>query len=579
MTSAALPAPRLASLRSAVVTDRVAIGALGLLFVALAVLTWGAWGDLGQDTGYDLLAGSRVAHGELPYVDFVYYYGPLAPFVLGLAAWIGGAGVGSAIAVGLAISCVIVGLTYALARTYCEPLPAALAAAIVAGVGFAPTNLSFVLPHTETATFGIACLLLFVLGLSRYDDGASARWLVAAGIAGGLAALTRPEVELAFVVATIVWLAVRLRASASTRREFVLLVAPAAAIPALVYGAFLTQISFHRLAFENLYPVDALRAAGNHVIRLHAPLTASSFAHLGLRALAYAAGVAALIAVATLLEKRKSLLAPALLVAALACVVALMRPETTRYYLGYAYEWIPIGAPLLLAYCIFRGQRRGVAELAVLTVLAALTYDTFTLQATRAQPSVYLAPFVAVLLVRLHLFELGRTHGVRVLGAAWLAFLAVAGIGLAVHDARAEVPVRGPGGAISASRVDAPAYQGALTAIEANTRPGEAILLAPQLTALYTLSGRTDALPQLSLLPGALADVGAERTAISKLSRVRLVVIDRRRFTEYGHTTFGASFDRVLGAWIQRHFVRVATFGAQAPGGRVLDVMKRRRGL
>ena len=66
-------------------------------------------------------------------------------------------------------------------------------------------------------------------------------------------------------------------------------------------------------------------------------------------------------------------------------------------------------------------------------MLAALTYDTFTLQATRAQTAVYLAPFVAVFLVRLHMFELGRTHGVRVLGAAWLAFLAVAGIGLAVQ--------------------------------------------------------------------------------------------------------------------------------------------------
>ena len=213
-----------------------------------------------------------------------------------------------------------------------------------------------------------------------------------------------------------------------------------------------------------------------------------------------------------------------------------------------------------------------LAELAVLTVLAATTYDTFTLQATRAQPSVYRRRSSPSSSSGSTWSSSGAPTGYASLGAAWLAFLAVAGIGLAVHDARAEVPVRGPGGAISASRADAPAYQGALTAIDANTRPGEAILLAPQLTALYTLSGRTDALPQISLLPGALADVGAERAAIAKLSRVRLIVIDRRRFTEYGHTTFGASFDRVLGAWIQRHFVHVATFGAQAPGGRVLDV-------
>ena len=29
-------------------------------------LTWDTWGDLGRDTGYDLVAGARVAHGQLP---------------------------------------------------------------------------------------------------------------------------------------------------------------------------------------------------------------------------------------------------------------------------------------------------------------------------------------------------------------------------------------------------------------------------------------------------------------------------------------------------------------------------------
>ena len=171
-----------ASLRSAVVAptgrrDRRARPPLR----AARRLTWGAWGDLGQDTGYDLVAGSRVAHGQLPYVDFVYYYGPLAPFVLGLAAWIGGAGVGPAIAVGLA-SRVVDRRPDLRARAHLLRAAAGgiLAGAIVAGVAFAPTNFSFVLPHTETATFGIACLLVFVLGLGLYESGGTARWLVAA---------------------------------------------------------------------------------------------------------------------------------------------------------------------------------------------------------------------------------------------------------------------------------------------------------------------------------------------------------------------------------------------------------------
>src|SRR5678816_193555 len=56
-----------------------------LVFSAILVgATWGTWGDLAADTGYDLLAGARLAGGELPYRDYVYYYGPLAPFLLAL---------------------------------------------------------------------------------------------------------------------------------------------------------------------------------------------------------------------------------------------------------------------------------------------------------------------------------------------------------------------------------------------------------------------------------------------------------------------------------------------------------------
>src|SRR5947208_3062894 len=95
--------------------DGIALASLAVLGLALTALTWGTWGDLGRDTGFDLVASSRVAHGQLPYADFPYYYGPIAPYVLGLAAYLGGDGIGPALAVGLAVSVMIVGLTYVLA--------------------------------------------------------------------------------------------------------------------------------------------------------------------------------------------------------------------------------------------------------------------------------------------------------------------------------------------------------------------------------------------------------------------------------------------------------------------------------
>jgi hypothetical protein len=135
---------------------------------ALAALTWRAWGDPGSDTGYDLVAGMRVAHGDLPYVDFVYYYGPLGPLALGFVGWLGGGGLAPAVALGILVALAIVLATYALARTYCGALGAALAAGLVAPLAFGANNFSYVLPHTESAPLGLLGLLCALLALRRF---------------------------------------------------------------------------------------------------------------------------------------------------------------------------------------------------------------------------------------------------------------------------------------------------------------------------------------------------------------------------------------------------------------------------
>ncbi|MGH3441987.1 MAG: hypothetical protein ACRDUY_08070, partial [Nitriliruptorales bacterium] len=108
------------------------------------------------------------------------------------------------------------------------------------------------------------------------------------------------------------------------------------------------------------------------------------------------------------------------------------------------------------------------------------------------------------------------------------------------------------------------------------TEPGDAILLAPQMTSLYTLTDRESALPNIDLLPGALPTDADQRAAIARLeeAKAQLAVIDRRPFPEYGHTFFGGSFDQVLAEWIEGHFRHVATFGDGE--ARTLDVWARR---
>ena len=155
------------------------------------------WGDLDSDTGYDVVAGSLVADGRLPYVDFVYYYGPLAPLLAGLVSVVAGPGIGAIVALGLAITAAIVAATYALARTFVGPLGSFLAAALTTAVAFIPNNYSYVLPHTISATLGTLFLLVLLLCLRQLGSRETLAWAAAGGSALGLLALTKPEPALA----------------------------------------------------------------------------------------------------------------------------------------------------------------------------------------------------------------------------------------------------------------------------------------------------------------------------------------------------------------------------------------------
>ena len=155
------------------------------------------------------MIGDRFAHGELPYVDSIYYYGPLAPALLGLAARVGGAGIGPFVALGLIVACAIVLATYALGRAAAGTLGGFLAAALVIPAAFGANQFSYVLPHTSAATIGILTVLAALLALRRFAVSGQERWLLAAGLAAGLSTLTKPEFAFAAFAACALWLAFR----------------------------------------------------------------------------------------------------------------------------------------------------------------------------------------------------------------------------------------------------------------------------------------------------------------------------------------------------------------------------------
>jgi hypothetical protein len=573
-------------------SDAVALGGLAVLTGTLAAATWGTWGDLDSDTGYDVVAGARVADGELPYRDFVYYYGPLAPFLSGLASLLGGPGFAPAVALGFVIAVGIIAATYALARLVVGPAGAFLASAITAAVAFIPSNYSFVLPHTYGATLGTLFLLLLLLALWRYSVTEHSRWAVAAGSALGLAALTKPEPAVAALLAVVAWLVLRGRGGLRARRPAALIAVPALAIPALVYGALLAVVSPRVLLLENLWPVDELDAGGSTLVRARMPLTPESVLDVLRWSFPYAAGVAGMLLLARLLDRPGRLQRPLAVACALAGAIfvaaCVAKPDGLRDGLYYAYGWIPLGALAVVAVLAWRSRRgtpsaRRQLELAgavALLAVAATTYGGFVVHGWRPTMSHYYIPLAAILIARLHLVELARGRAAYTLGVVWLAFLAAAGTGLTLKDSHEEsVAVRGPGGTLAETPAEGALYAAALAEIAARTEPGEPIFVAPLMTGLYPLSGHSSPLGKISMLPGALPDTADQRAAIAELDRagVRLVVTDpAKTWAGYGHGAFGETFDRELAGWIERNFDRVATLRANGETPRTLDVWVRR---
>ncbi len=452
------PCPHAA--RCSLHADVVALAGLLALAAVLVAVGWGTWGDLGRDTGYDFSAAERVAAGEIPYADFDYYYGPLAPGLLGAFAWLFGSVTSPALAFGLIAQHRDRDLDVR-ARAHSDgPLGGFLAASITTSVALAPTNLSFVVPHSVLRTAGDSAHALAPSGSRESRARSRSAFALCSGRRPRLPDAHAARVPPRSGAATAAWLAVRAWTRQARWTDVLLVAGPAAAVPAIVYGAFLTVVGARELVFENLYPADELEAAGNTLLRLRAPLTPSSFAELAGRTAMYAAGAALLVVVALALGRRLGVrLLPVALAGgtAAAAAVAILRPETLRYWLQFAYGWIPLGAAVFVVYLLWRNRGRAtggrrdqqiaLAVTVVLAVLAAKVYAAFFIHSARATARrlrravrrrlpCAAAPGRAV--------PMAERGGAR---RGWVAFWPPPAFGLTVNDGgRESVSVRGSGG-------------------------------------------------------------------------------------------------------------------------------------
>jgi 4-amino-4-deoxy-L-arabinose transferase-like glycosyltransferase len=570
--------------------DVRAVAGLALFFALLATLSWRKWGVPSIDSGHELTVAATIAEGGEPYRDIRYFYGPLGVYSLAGAFTVFGTGFTTAFAFGLTLAAAIAGAFYALARQLLRVLPAFLATAVVVAIGFSGTAFNFVLPHTDSATFGILLILLTLLALCRGR-------LVPAGVAIGFACLTRPEFAGFAVLAAAAYLVGewRQQGARDALRALPRLALPALAVAVPVLAWLAAGAGASNLFTENLWPVDFIRVGGLESQQDWAPLDLESVASTLARATVYLLLLGSLVASAVLFSKAEGRAARAKALWPLPAALAFLvlgdmvmhelsiwpatrdgvQYEVTHLLIGMS--WLPalgFGAAIAIA---FRLVRKGsppltdswgfdLALVAVAAALGARAYDAFTLEASYAP--YYAAPLV-LLLALLHdrladRWPQARTASYAALAGVAVGLAAYAQVGLYRDN---DATVNTPRGSFVTTAAAAPGLQGAVDYIGDHTAPGEPLLAVPSDAGLNFMTDRPPALYNPMFLPGLLDSRGDELAAIAAIDRehVRYAVVSARRFDGYGFSYFGEDYNRLLAARIEREGPPVARFGGGLP--------------
>ncbi len=582
--------------------DRPVIAALGVFLIALLAFTWRRWGILDTDTGLEFTIADGISHGSVAYRDVRYFYGPAGLYSLALTFKIFGASLSTAIAFGLVETIAILATFYALARNWVRPVSAGLATAALIAIGLSGWA-NFVLPNTNSASFGLLFLLLTLLALTRGR-------LTLAGVALGFLGLTRIEFAAAGVAVVLGYTLGlnRVEGRATALRALARIALPAVLIAGPVLGLFAAETGLSRLVTQNLFPVSFVHSEATYQQRLSPFTFASLVATLG-RGLVYTALLAGIVGTALRWPRRDADIEPrpsasfatpqpgglarirALWPLAIAVVGlllldggsralglfpgtrALIQTDCKRLLIGMS--WLPALVLAGAAWTAIRFVRRkppplskswplDLALLAAAAVVSLRTYDNFT---TDSFAPYYAAP---LLLLAAILHQRIGDDRPQARNAATAVFaIVVLSLVVALHregtTAGQTRMVRSAHGEFATTPAAAPALQGTIDFLRSHTRPGEAFLSIPY-GGLYYLVDRPSPLYNLAFLPGDVASATEQRATIAQVQRKRLryVVLGNARFDAWGKPQIGIDYDRLLIGYVNREYRLVRSFGAFA---------------
>jgi hypothetical protein len=545
-----------------------------LTLAALCALTWRKWGYLPIDSGREMYVPAEIVAGKRLYFDLWYPYGPLIPYWHAILFRIFGIHLGVLIGTGIAVVSAITFLLYSVSRVF---LPVGLSFAAVFAFllqAFQVDLFNYILPYSYAAAYGsmFAVLLLWVL-LRNEGETNTLHWM-AAGFVAGLMALTKLEFGAAGYAALACAVAIR---GFRTKSARALLVPLCAVLPGAILCVGIYRWYLHTAGADFFLGQNLSILPSSHFQQHFAVLWNQKTGLIlspGAVALSTFRGLAGfgLLSAAIVLAGRFKAAQWALPAVALGLCLFPENREAVKLLRLFFFNNGMIWSGLVVLSLALRSRAKDSWR-AVLLCTIAMACGVRAL--TKMSPYGYAMFFdVLVYLTWLvGLCEVAKRFCVRldgVFGRVLTAILCASVVALTLDY----YPIRERSYAVSSERgmlYTAPelgkGYLQALAFLESAKRSSKRVVILPEDTSLYFLSGTSAPSRWYLVLPQVLAPGQETAQYIEELGRAapRYILVSDRATPEFGLAVFGVDYGQQIMTWIKEHYRVTQQIGDYRP--------------
>jgi hypothetical protein len=533
----------------------------------------GRWVDPVGDPGTWWSAVYRLSGGERLYRDVYLQFGPLSPYLLSLGARLVGTSATYMLVVTWAAAILAALLLVRISRPLLSVVERIAMVGVLLGIAlFAPGPARLVFPYAPGAVHALCLSFAALLLLVVERPGPESRAWLAGGLAGA-AFCAKQEIGVACGLALVAAVLIHETGRGRLLGRLLLGCVGVAALGTVA----LLGVSFESLREQSrVWPLSMVppgnwevlyaRVAGIAAPDWKVTLQASSWLLLSCVA------VIALLALAFSRERRLSRWLPTGLL--LGVVVAWEIVEAFGFRNARLITLFMLVGFLVAFLAVVQKQLPHRPAMVAIGLFAGLIGSRAAFSTDLGGPYAGVAHltsaltwviFVCICVPRILLGgEKSRVYARRITATACLAVgWASAAVGFSSLSSPEKQEVETRAGCVFVSRDLAPFFR----RIIRHVRPGERILVLPEINGLDALLRASDASPYPTHMPGWLD----ERSELQLLHRLNanppdVVVVFNRSTFEYGVRPFGDGYDRLLSRWIDQRYENVD----QMPAGRIL---------